>query len=153
MLGGFAAQRDPAQRRLAVDAARHRGSAPSDLIEAVLAKPGVRFVRGEVTAATATRRRLVLKTSGGDFACRRVILATGFSSRRPGGSWLSRMARGLRLPVGPGGYPVIDRWLRWAPGLHVSGPLAELELGPVARNIAGARRAADRLRALVSGAP
>ena len=31
------------------------------------------------------------------------------------------------------------------PGLFVSGPLADLELGPAARNIAGARAAAERI--------
>ena len=35
--------------------------------------------------------------------------------------------------------------LRWHPRVYVSGPLAELELGPSARNISGARRAAERL--------
>jgi hypothetical protein len=35
--------------------------------------------------------------------------------------------------------------LEWADGLLVSGALAELELGPIARNIAGARAAGERL--------
>lgn len=43
------------------------------------------------------------------------------------------------------GYPVLDARLRWAPGLYASGGLAELRLGPVARNLIGARRAAERL--------
>ncbi|MCH2107642.1 MAG: hypothetical protein MK291_13495, partial [Planctomycetes bacterium] len=34
---------------------------------------------------------------------------------------------------------------RWHPRVFVSGALAELELGPTARNIAGARRSADRI--------
>jgi hypothetical protein len=33
-------------------------------------------------------------------------------------------------------------------GLYVTGALAELELGPVARNIAGARHAGERLAAV-----
>ncbi len=43
------------------------------------------------------------------------------------------------------GYPIVDTSLRWHPRVHVSGPLAELELGPTSRNIAGARRAAEKL--------
>ena len=43
------------------------------------------------------------------------------------------------------GYPIVDSELRWHPRIYVSGPLAELELGPVSRNIAGARRAGDRI--------
>jgi hypothetical protein len=44
---------------------------------------------------------------------------------------------------------VVSKALRWARGLYVMGPLAELELGPTARNIAGARKAADRLAHIV----
>jgi len=44
------------------------------------------------------------------------------------------------------GYPIVDRDLRWGhPRIFVSGALAELELGPSARNIAGARLAAERI--------
>ena len=51
------------------------------------------------------------------------------------------------LPCASCGYPIVDESLRWHPGVYVSGPLAELELGPVSRNIAGARRAGDRIAA------
>ncbi len=53
------------------------------------------------------------------------------------------------LPCAQCGYPLVDMELRWHPRVHVSGPLAELELGPVSRNIAGARRAGDRIVASV----
>ena len=49
------------------------------------------------------------------------------------------------LPCAECGYPIVDTELRWHPRIYVSGPLAELELGPVSRNIAGARRAGDRI--------
>ena len=44
------------------------------------------------------------------------------------------------------GLPVLDETLRW-PGcnLHIMGGAAALQLGPVARNLAGARMAGDRL--------
>lgn len=35
--------------------------------------------------------------------------------------------------------------LEWCPHLYVTGPLAELEIGPIARNISGARQAAERI--------
>lgn len=44
------------------------------------------------------------------------------------------------------GYPIVDPQLRWCEGLHVTGPLAELELGTMAPNIRGARMAAERLQ-------
>jgi len=51
----------------------------------------------------------------------------------------------LGLRCGACGYPIVDSLLRWHPQIHVSGPLAELEIGPVSRNIVGARLAALRL--------
>jgi len=41
----------------------------------------------------------------------------------------------------------VDKTLCWSPGLYVMGTLAELEMGPIAANIAGARQAARRLAA------
>ena len=49
------------------------------------------------------------------------------------------------LPCAECGYPVVEPDLRWHPRIYVTGPLAELELGPASRNISGARRAADRI--------
>lgn len=75
-----------------------------------------------------------------------LILATGLSSGFGGEPSISGMASRLGLPVGPCGTPLTDRELHWGKGIHVSGPLAEMELGPVARNIVGARMAGERLR-------
>jgi hypothetical protein len=43
------------------------------------------------------------------------------------------------------GYPIVDQGLRWHEGIYVTGALAELEIGLVARNIIGARLAGERL--------
>lgn len=48
------------------------------------------------------------------------------------------------------GWPVLDDFLQAAPGLHLLGPLAELELGPAGRNLWGAQRAAQRLVAALA---
>jgi hypothetical protein len=52
-----------------------------------------------------------------------------------------------RLQVAPERLCVLDPHdtPRASRGLFVTGPLAELELGPTARNIAGARRAGERI--------
>ena len=76
------------------------------------------------------------------------MLATGFDARRPGGAWLDAAIAAEGLPIAPCGYPLVSGDLAWAPGLHVTGLLAELEVGPAARNIVGARMAATRLAAL-----
>ena len=74
-----------------------------------------------------------------------VILATGFENDSPGGSLIDNLIKKYNLPCAPCGYPKTDSHLRWHSELYVMGPLAELELGPVSRNIAGARRAAEKI--------
>jgi hypothetical protein len=78
-----------------------------------------------------------------------LVLATGFDPARPGGAWLDAAVAAYGLPTAPDGYPILDPALCWADGLHVSGPLAELEVGPVARNFIGARLAAERIGAIL----
>lgn len=77
----------------------------------------------------------------------RILLATGFETKRPGGLLVDRLIEDAALPCAACGYPLVDEHLRWHPRVLTTGPLAELELGPAARNIAGARRAADRILA------
>ena len=43
------------------------------------------------------------------------------------------------------GFPQITSELEWLPQLFVAGGLADLELGPFARNIMGGRDAAERI--------
>lgn len=83
--------------------------------------------------------------SGDRIFADRLLLATGFESARPGGAWVAHAMEELGLPCAPCGYPIVDARLNWFPGLHVTGPLAELEIGATAPNIRGARAAAERL--------
>lgn len=68
-----------------------------------------------------------------------VVLATRFVNERPGGPWLTCVIVELKFVCSTCGYPLINRSLRWHEGLYV------LEIGPVVRNIMGARLAAQRL--------
>jgi hypothetical protein len=74
------------------------------------------------------------------------LLATGFDGARPGSPWLDEIIDWFDLPIADCGYPIVDQQLQWQRGLHVTGSLAELELGPPAANIVGGRLAAERLR-------
>ena len=78
-------------------------------------------------------------------AVERVVLATGMSPKRPGGELVDELIHSAKLPCASCSYPIVDQALRWHPCIYVSGPLAELELGPTARTIIGARQAGDRL--------
>jgi Pyridine nucleotide-disulphide oxidoreductase len=85
--------------------------------------------------------------SGQALTADQLILATGFDARRPGGVWLDAAVTYENLPLAPDGCPLVDPTLCWSSGLYVSGPLAELEIGPVARNMVGVRLAAERIGA------
>lgn len=75
----------------------------------------------------------------------RIWLATGHDVAVDAEPLLDRIASSHPARV-VGGLPVLDSACRW-PGtaLHLMGALAELQLGPLARNLAGARMAADRI--------
>lgn len=147
----------PRRRREVIDAARNRGTMTSEVarrLHLLRAEGAVRWDCVDVRSleASASEVSLTLRPvdAGGPLreqSFRRILLATGSGPARPGGAWLDRAAGLAGLPVAPCGFPVPDSFLRWAPGLYVTGALAELVVGPVARNIAGAQRCADRILA------
>lgn len=87
---------------------------------------------------------------GSTLAFDRLVLATGFEKNRPGGRLVSNLINELQLPTASCGYPLTDSNLQWTEGLFVTGGLAELTLGPVSRNITGARSAAKLITQCLS---
>jgi len=146
----FARERSLAARRAVIARARNRGSMPPEVagrIANAVARASLRFVVDEIASASVDANGVALLTKlGARLEVDQVILATGFDAHRPGGRFLDEAIDRLGLPCAACGYPVLRPSLEWAPGLFVTGPLAELELGPAARNIAGARAAGARLR-------
>ncbi|MEO1480745.1 MAG: FAD/NAD(P)-binding protein [Myxococcota bacterium] len=119
-------------RRALIRKARNRGTVPPDIKRAL--------------SRAKQQKRVRLRTSQHlDGLTGPVLLATGFATGRPGGELVEDLVQRQGLPVAPCGFPILSPTLRWDDRLWVCGALAELELGPVARNIAGARRAADRI--------
>ena len=93
-------------------------------------------------------------SNGCNISVDEIILATGLGKRPPGHAIIHPLAEEAGLPLSPCGYPLVDESLQWtqqtekepsSSKIFVSGGLAELELGPSARNIAGARMAAERI--------
>jgi cation diffusion facilitator CzcD-associated flavoprotein CzcO len=149
-MAAFDADRCEIRRRQFIQRARHRGSVPPDVLRAVeRARASGRLVWrvGEVVDARPGDRELALETTAGALRADRVLLGTGFQRGRPGGALVDALVTEHGLPCAACGFPRVDATLRWHPRVMVSGPLAELELGPVARNISGGRRAADRILA------
>ena len=148
----FARLQDPAERRRVIDRARHRGSMPADVhrdLRSAFRRREVRSIRSSVRGCTALRDAVVLGLAGQSLEVDAVALATGFAGV-PGGD----LVAGLRAEDGfvraPCGTPRVDRHLHWHAGVFCTGALAELELGPVSRNLAGARRAGERLAVVAS---
>ncbi len=151
----FATLSDYAARREIIQRARHSGSVPADVhdqLRAAVARGALELCIGEVAAAEGSGGQAIsLRLQSGDtIHADRVILATGFDAARPGGRWLDYAIAAYDLPVAGCGYPIVNSTLAWAPGLLVTGPLAELEIGPVARNIIGARMAAELIGRAIS---
>lgn len=141
---------DLAERRQAITSARHVGSVPPDVYRALrgaLDRGAIRWHQGEVSGEQADGGVEIV--AGADrIRADAVLLATGFESRRSGGALVDQLVESHALPCASCGFPVVDPHLRWHPRVFVTGPLAELEIGPVSRNIVGARRAAERIVAV-----
>ncbi|MEZ4235285.1 MAG: FAD/NAD(P)-binding protein [Myxococcota bacterium] len=146
---GYHRLADPVARRRCLDRSRRRGSVPRAVaarLEAAVDAGRVRILAAPVRAV-AHQGALRLWCGDERVDVDHLVLATGFARGAPGRSWLAPAAAALGLPRAPCGFPVPDPRLAWAPGLSVTGALAELELGAAARAIAGARRGA----ALIGG--
>lgn len=145
----FGRERDPEQRRAVVTEARNRGSVPPDIARALrraITRKQLQWHEGEIDGLDLRADGIQATISTGSIVpADRILLATGYAPQRPGGTMVDELIASASLPCACCGYPIVDSNLRWHPRIYVSGPLAELELGPVSRNIAGARRAGDRI--------
>lgn len=138
------------QRRDVIDRERIPGSTPAEVLETFMAarkqgNPQLR--RGIVTAAALANSRIRLETDAGTEEADRVLLATGFLAQRPGRPFIEQVIEEFDLACNDCGYPLVGKDLRWSEHIFVTGPLAELQVGPCARNIIGARNAGRFLAA------
>ena len=145
----FHRQRRASRRREIITKARHRGSIPPQIIRLLkraIHRDLVVWDREIVEEVSPSSDVVYVQFSSGLVVeADRVLLATGFAPRRPGGPLIDSLVESASLPCAQCGYPIVDAALRWHRRIYVTGPLAELEIGPVSRNIAGARAAADRI--------
>ncbi|WP_404429050.1 FAD-dependent oxidoreductase [Sutcliffiella horikoshii] len=141
----FVKMKDYGKRRDAIRSARHKGSIPSELRNRLnhLVRTEKLYIKdGIVTEFCPKEVQLSLDT--GEFIkAGTILMATGFEQNLPGKDWLGPVIKQEKLPCAMCGYPIVNNMLEWAPNLFVSGALAELEVGPIARNISGARVAAN----------
>ncbi|MDF2036539.1 FAD/NAD(P)-binding protein [Cytobacillus oceanisediminis] len=140
---------DYSERREVIKKARNRGSLPPELFHKLRKLENdqtIKVADGEVTSVKeGENKELILSVDMQEVKVQSIVFATGFMPSRPGGSWLEKAIETFGLPCAKCGYPIVSQSLEWCPHLYVTGPLAELEIGPIARNISGARQAAERI--------
>lgn len=150
---GFASERDYVRRRSAILSARDPASLSLDVereLRAAVQQGRIERHDGEIVSASFTGQSIELTSVDRKLEVERVVLATGYDCSAPADSWIRRFAERHALPLGPCGFPILDEHLAWSRRVHVIGALAELELGPTARNLTGARAAAERLVRIAS---
>ena len=137
-------------RRTTIEEARIPGSLPGEILsEFTRARAQGRLGLQEAAVQKAVMEDggIRLRTTAGSMRTDRVVLATGFRPERPGGGLVDRLIADFNLPCNPCGYPIVGEDLQWGKNIYVTGPLAELQVGPCARNIVGARNAGRMLLA------
>lgn len=141
------ARTSPAARAAAVRAAR-TGTVPAEVLRALRAEPRVRLHVGSVCQVLPGG---VVLADGRRLTADAVWLATGHTHDLRADPLTAGLLSRVPVPV-VDGLPVLDDDLEWGgAAVHVTGPLAALHVGPAARNLAGARIAAERYVGCVSG--
>jgi lysine/ornithine N-monooxygenase len=138
------------RRRRIIDQERVPGTLPAEVFESftVALKSGNPSFRNErVNDARCMEDGIELITENGSLRAERVLLATGFQNKRPGSPLVEQVISEFDLACNECGYPIVGKDLRWGERIYVTGPLAELQVGPCARNIIGARNAGRLLGA------
>lgn len=149
------AELPPAERQEKLPSLRYRGSMTS-ILHAKLKDAGIKIMENtsiEIPKlcphckkpTEAPQEMDLLKFSTGEVwgGKPQVILATGYRAPAPMIP-IALTKKHAPLPVHEGA-PLPNARLRWAKGLYLMGAHAEMVLGPAARNIMGARLAAERI--------
>ena len=150
---GFAAERDPRVRLDRVLAARGGGTVPPWMMSRIVrAERSGRVCRrvGDIVVAAHDGKPSV-SVGGVPVVVDEVWSATGTQPCVTAAPPLDRLCRTLGVER-ISGRPVLDSSARLAGSVvHVMGRLAQLELGPTAGNLAGARRGAEAVVGTVVG--
>jgi hypothetical protein len=119
------------RRREMIEDGRHPGSVTADVeasLELAVGLGRLTHTVAIVESASVTPGGAVhLRIAGREpLIADRLLLATGFDSRRPGGAWLDAAIEEMALPTAACGYPIVDEHLGWGGGVYVAGALGEL---------------------------
>ncbi|MBB5172601.1 FAD/NAD(P)-binding protein [Texcoconibacillus texcoconensis] len=149
-MSSFQKVKDFDKRRQLINQARNKGSLPRELYRKLIRLEKNKLIsiidREVVSGNVINGEGVKLDLKGGNILfTQSVLLATGFIASLPKEKWLTKLIDEKGLQCAKCGYPIVKPSLEWCNHLYVSGPLSELEIGPVARNISGARKVAERI--------
>lgn len=134
-----------AQRSALLDQARRPGTLPPDIHRHIT----MALAKGQLVWQKGTPHQLVpqgLQLADGRIVqAERVILATGFETHIQPESLLHQAMKQTGALEDGRGHLQLENDLSIAPGLHITGRPASLQLGPMAGNIKGARLAGQIL--------
>ncbi|MBE4909459.1 SidA/IucD/PvdA family monooxygenase [Bacillus luteolus] len=137
------------ERRQSINTARNKGSIPKEILlklKKLKRESKLRIEDGEIQSAKINEdKNISLVIDIQMLTAQTIVCSTGFVPSLPNQQWLKELIEEHKLKCATCGYPIINQSLEWCSHLYVSGPLAELEIGPVSRNISGARMAAERI--------
>lgn len=136
-------------RRKIIYHARHKGSITNTLanqLRSFINQERLKIVQGEICDVKVMNETFSVWMNNKELNhVEKLILTTGFSSQIDHIKWLHSLIQNEKLTCAECGFPIVSHNLEWTKGLYVMGALAELEVGPTARNISGARRAAEKI--------
>lgn len=135
---------DSHQRLLLLNKERHKGSMPRELyLKLKHYQEQGRLIIHQDKINDVKHHHII--TNAIEIFYDHIILATGFSNSIYQLPLIKKLILNYHAPMAKCGLPQLTDDLSWLPKLHVSGALADLKLGPFARNIAGGREAAKRI--------
>jgi len=149
-LKGFWAEPDGESRAQFIQQARNGGSmTPAMMLQLRRAHRDGKLTFHEqcqvMSAVWQGNNWQVCCDDGTEYECDRVWLATGTKLDVTADPLVSAILDNFPIPVVKG-LPVLDTHLRWQGcELFIMGGLAALQVGPVARNLSGARMASERI--------
>lgn len=139
-------------RRQLIQGVRRNGTIPAVSFEAIQAASfDLRQTEVREVLSSAKPIRLGL-SDGTELETEIVVLGTGFQRDKNPNKIIKQVAQDYAIPLSSCGYAMPASDLQWLPGLYLLGGAAELELGPVSRNIAGAGLGVRRImQSLIAG--
>lgn len=140
----FESIEDAHERLLLLNRERHKGSMPKELyLKLKHYQEQGRLVIHYEKIKGIHNHRIITESNSTYYD--HIILATGFNNSLYQTPLIKNLILKEHAPMTECGLPKLSDQLAWLPNLYVSGALADLKLGPFARNIAGGREAAKRL--------